>query len=290
METVQFEPMSIGRIFDLTFNLYRRNFLRFITIVAIIEVPVGLISIVSTSSVSRAFARRPAPSFVQRETSDYRGTTAAPAQYAPVRPSFPFPAATLLASLFALVGGMLCQAALIKNISETYLGHEVTVGETYRFVLPKLLTLLGASLLVGLVKTLGLMLLVVPGIIFGLWFALTISSIVVEDQKILSAMSRSKKLVAGNMGKVFLVGLLLFLIGIAIMTAFAWPVRVAGALLSVGTVRVVPLLSGLASIASGVLVAPIGAAAYVLLYYDLRIRKEGFDLQMLAQSMGSDQR
>ena len=31
---------------------------------------------------------------------------------------------------------------------------------------------------------------------------------------------------------------------------------------------------------------PIGAAASILLYYDLRIRKEGFDLDMLAQSLG----
>jgi hypothetical protein len=290
METVQFEPMSVGRIFDVTFNLYRRNFLRFITIVAIIEVPVGLISIISTSSVSRTFARRPAPSFVQRETSDYSGTTAAPAKYAPAPLSSMFPAVILIGSLFTLVGNMLCQAALIKNISETYLGNEVTVGQTYRFVLPKLLTLLGASLLIGLVKTFGLMLLVVPGIIFGLWFSLTMSSIVVEDQKILSGMSRSKKLVAGNIGKVFLVGLLWFLISTAIMTAFTWPVRVAGALLPVGNVHVVPLVSGLASIAGSVLVAPISAAAYVLLYYDLRIRKEGFDLQMLAQSMGSNRR
>jgi hypothetical protein len=32
---------------------------------------------------------------------------------------------------------------------------------------------------------------------------------------------------------------------------------------------------------------PISATAMVLLYYDLRIRKEGFDLEMLAQSMAS---
>ena len=48
METVQFEPMSVGRIFDVTFNLYRRNFLRFITIVALIQVPIGLITTVWT--------------------------------------------------------------------------------------------------------------------------------------------------------------------------------------------------------------------------------------------------
>ena len=45
----------------------------------------------------------------------------------------------------------------------------------------------------------------------------------------------------------------------------------------------------LASVVGQILVAPIGATAYILLYYDLRIRKEGFDLQMLASSIGSGQ-
>jgi hypothetical protein len=38
-----------------------------------------------------------------------------------------------------------------------------------------------------------------------------------------------------------------------------------------------------------ILAIPVGAAAFILLYYDLRIRKEGFDLQMLAQAMSSGQ-
>ncbi len=38
-----------------------------------------------------------------------------------------------------------------------------------------------------------------------------------------------------------------------------------------------------------ILIVPIGAIAYILLYYDLRIRKEGFDLVMLANSIGSGQ-
>ena len=33
-------------------------------------------------------------------------------------------------------------------------------------------------------------------------------------------------------------------------------------------------------------VAPIGTIAMILFYYDIRIRKEGFDLQMLASSLG----
>ena len=52
---------------------------------------------------------------------------------------------------------------------------------------------------------------------------------------------------------------------------------------------VATFVSQSAGVLARILSAPIGAAAYVLLYYDLRIRKEGFDLQMLAQSVGSNQ-
>jgi hypothetical protein len=35
------------------------------------------------------------------------------------------------------------------------------------------------------------------------------------------------------------------------------------------------------------LVAPFSSIAWILLYYDLRIRKEGFDLEVLAKSMSA---
>ena len=37
-----FEPMSVGLILDRTFFLYRKNFVRFIAIVAVVQIPVGL--------------------------------------------------------------------------------------------------------------------------------------------------------------------------------------------------------------------------------------------------------
>lgn len=36
----------------------------------------------------------------------------------------------------------------------------------------------------------------------------------------------------------------------------------------------------------GTLIAPFPAVVGTLLYYDLRIRKEGFDIQMLVEAMG----
>ena len=54
-------------------------------------------------------------------------------------------------------------------------------------------------------------------------------------------------------------------------------------------IMIMTFVNQLFSLAGQILIVPIGAIAYILLYYDLRIRKEGFDLQMLANSIGSDQ-
>ena len=182
----------------------------------------------------------------------------------------------------------LCSAALAKGVSESYLGGEVTVGQAYRFVLPKFLTLVGAALLVALITGLGFILLVAPGVIFSVWFILTLQVIVLENRKALPAMGRSRSLVAGNFGKVILVALVLFLINLVVGSIFTapWMVVLLRDPQNPENIRTFKLLSQLSSVVAQVLTAPIGAAAMILLYYDLRIRKEGFDLEMLAGSLG----
>lgn len=289
---VQFEPMSVGRIYDVAFNLYRRNFLRFIVIVAIVQVPVGLLSVIRNAAMSSSASTRSA------EQSDAETNTGTyPARYgnagSPSSGQFMgIIAGTLIGAVITVVGNMLSQAALIKNISETYLGNEVTVGNAYKFVLPKLLTLIGASLLVGLVVGVGFLLLVVPGVIFSLWYALTVPSVVVEKHTVTSAMSRSKNLVAGNLGKVFVVVLLATILSFVIGMVLGLVGTIGSMAVSAGSAggnsHLALFISQGASVVAQILAAPIAAAAYVLLYYDLRIRKEGFDLEMLAESMQSN--
>ena len=196
---------------------------------------------------------------------------------------------TLVWVLLTMVAQQLCNGALIKSVSESYLGNEVTVGQAYRFVLPKILTLIVASLVVGIVVGIGMLLCIVPGIIFGLWFALTIQAIVVEDLKAFKGMGRSKWLASGNLGRIFAVGLVVVLIALIL----GWVFGLAGGLLATqfgggeagNTAGLV--VNQVFSLAAQILAMPIGATAYILLYYDLRIRKEGFDLEMLARRMGS---
>jgi len=281
--------MSVGRIFDRAFMIYRNNFLRFVTIVAIIEVPLALLSIASNSWVRTMTPARRSAGF-ERATAhpDTRVASRTYESSAPA-PTVSGAAGQLLTVLLLLVGNMLCQAALIKNVSEAYLGNEITIGQAYRFALPKALTLLLATICVGLVVGLGFLLLVVPGIIFALWFFLTTPAIVVENRSATDGMSRSKALVAGNLGKVFAVGFLVQVITVIISVPLGYVAGRAGGVFFANSAVLQTFLIRLATTLSQVLVMPISAAAFILLYYDLRIRKEGFDLQMLAQSMMSGQ-
>jgi hypothetical protein len=299
MDAIQFEPMSVGRIFDRAFVIYRNNFLRFIAIVAVIQVPVALLSALWISSMYAGF---PAPSSRPAAAAGFeRGYQTEPAAAAPeaeIPPDRTYSDsmapvvmgfATLGVSLLAFIGNLLSQAALTKSVSETYLGHELTVGQAYRSVLPKLLTLVGASLLVGLIFGVGLIMCVVPGIIFGLWLALTTPAIVVENKRAIAGMSRSKALASGNLGKVFAVGLLAALITYIVMLPLGWLGSLLAMTLLSGNAMLAVFVRQFLTVAGQVLAIPIGASASILLYYDLRIRKEGFDLQMLAQSMTSNQ-
>jgi hypothetical protein len=289
MQVNDFEPMSIGGVLDNTFRIYKSNFIRFITIVAVIQVPIALLAIISTSAFNRGVP-------VRQRDSEYSVAEGRRASALSGGQDEADPAAAIIgwmglmvAGILSLLGQVLCSGALTKSVSETYLGNEITVGQAYRFVLHKLPTLILAGICVALVVYLGLLLLVVPGVIFGLWFALTTPAIVVEDLKATKGMSRSKALASGNLGKIFSVAFLVFLLTLVVSMVAGYAGAFLGRIVFPGNMTLNVFFNQLVSVIAKILVVPIGATAYILLYYDLRIRKEGFDLQMLAESIGSGQ-
>jgi hypothetical protein len=298
MQEHHFEPMSIGRIIDRSFRIYRVNFIRFITIAAIILVPISLLQLVGGSLVSQGIPSQrhliTRSAAKNAEVSDADRSESEPSRYQESReresPSFGAGAfagisVTLLAVFLMVLGNSLVNAALTKSVSASYLGSEVSVGEAYQAVIPKILTLIGAGILVGLVVMCGYLLLIVPGVIFGLWFSLTTPTIIVENCKVVDAMKRSKALTKGNLGKVFGV---LFIAGIItniIIYLFAFVGGFLGPMVAGGSTVVVQIFQEVFTFIGQVLGIPIMAAAAILLYYDLRIRKEGFDLEMMAQSL-----
>jgi hypothetical protein len=263
--------MSIGQLFDRTFRLYRQNFVRFVTLIAVVQVPIGLLTILPIWGMQ----------------------SLATGLQSPDPKALPVLIITAVIAYFALlavflVGAILQSGAMTRAAAEAYQGRTLSVGEAYSSVLSRVGGLLGLGILVSLGVFAGLLLCVVPGIILSLMWALATPALIVEGVGPTEAMGRSKQLASRNLGKVFLVGLVAGLIGLVASLPFSGLSAVASELLKAsGQPTIVGIVvSQLIALPGAVLVGPIQYLAIALLYFDLRIRKEGFDLEMLARTAG----
>jgi hypothetical protein len=178
--------------------------------------------------------------------------------------------------LIASVGAILGAASILRIVSDGYLGRETTASEALRFGFHRI----GALMLAGFVKTilivLACMLLAVPGIIVACGYAVVSQVVVLENPpNALDALGRSWALTKGHRWTVFALAFVLFLVA-------SLPGIVAG-MLAIGGLQDVGTVVG--SIAALVL-SPLLPCGITLFYYDMRIRKEAFDLQTLEHLIG----
>lgn len=184
-----------------------------------------------------------------------------------------------LAPLFASLGLLLLlsaiafpvlSAAITHAIGEAYLGRDVTIGGALRAGLDILLPLLGTWLLAYLAILGGLLLLVIPGIYLMLAFLLVTQVMVLEHRFGARALGRSRELMAGHLLRGFgilLVGsVLVSLLGSGIDLGLGW-IPLLG-----------PVATGIAQAFGFAYTSTLG----VLLYFDIRCRKEAFDLEHLS--------
>ncbi len=271
MEGQQFVPMSATRIIDRVFFFYSKNFLKFAAMISIIFVPIGIISAFLNVTV------------ISSPNQNMSGAEAIIAIVMALGPG-----------LLSMLGTVLCSGILAQGFSELYLGKSLETGEVFGVVLPKLGKMIGAGFVSTLIIILGYFLFIVPGVIFGLWYSMISVVIVLEGSGAMSSLSRSKELTKGNLGKIFGTIFLAGLIAAIINGALT---GIVGAIMGGGLAAITDpesvesasttfliVQQAMQTIAS-IITAPITAGAIVLLYYDLRIRKEGFDLEMLAQGM-----
>ncbi|HVU01706.1 MAG TPA: hypothetical protein VHE30_08140 [Polyangiaceae bacterium] len=283
----QLRPMGIGDILDTAFSLYKRRFVPFLTISMIVYVPYAILMALIGAfarSISHGAARGP---------NLWDGTDSGAVTQALLlqtgAPDFSsIPVFRMLAmGLVAFVGFMvflsivypLCAGALMVNISELYLGRELTALESYKRVFGKLGRLLYAHFLAMLCIGLGMVLCVVPGILCSLWFMLVTAVVLMEDHGASASLKRSRTLMSGNLGKGFLLGLAVAILGAVVSFGVGFVVR----LVPWPAPFVADFLGNLAP----AFVLPLSIGATVLLYYDLRIRKEGFDLEYLAAGLNA---
>lgn len=257
----ELRPMGIGDILDTAFRLYREHFVPFLTISLIVYVPYTALMLI----LSLALGGAPETDSLMESSSGDASLAASVLR-------------GLGTLLFFLVVWPLVQGAMVYHISASFLGEQITAGEAYRRAAGRLLSLLGTQILVGLVVILGFLLLIVPGIIFSLWFMLVMPIVLLETLAGSRAMSRSRELMKGNLGKGFMLGLVVGLLN----TVVVFMVGTVVAMIGISNPAWIEAATNLA----GAVLLPILIAPSILLYYDLRIRKEAFDLERLSAALG----
>lgn len=115
----------------------------------------------------------------------------------------------------------------------------------------------------------GLILLIVPGIYWGVKWVVAAQSVVAEELDPTAAMRRSWHLVDGQWWRVFGITIMLNIVGGVIAALLGLPLSVLAAALDIGALNV------LGSIIFDSIGYSFAALSATLLYYDLRARKDG---------------
>jgi hypothetical protein len=260
-DKIVLQPLSVGQLLDKAFRLYRDHFLTLIGITAAVLAPVAVLQILRIL-------------FLPQE-------------------------AQAVDSFFSGIANTMAIIALAAAFSKAYLSGPPRMRESLAF--KRFFSVLGANILMGLsigvpaallgictgmvgIPFLALFAVALAALFLGTRWGVTTQAIVLEDIGALDGMRRSWMLTENHfwrvLGTSMAAALLVYLIYL-IPFAFAYSTSTGWFPLGLDSTRTVVLQSLISQLAL-VIIYPLQSAVQVLIYYDLRIRVEGFDLAYAA--------
>ncbi len=247
--------MEVGEVLDEAFDLYKKNFRLFF----------GLAVLLNTFSAVIVLAT--------------------PEQGA----------ARLVANLFSFLTTLITAGALTDAALARIMGRQTTLGAAYRQGLRNSMRLLLGAIVYGLAMAGGLILFLVPGFFVILWALLLPPVVVVEKRTGIAALTRARQLAAGNVWRLFFLGLGLFLVsmvlGMVLVTLLGMVYGFTGtspdAPLGPSDTRTMLLRAAVILVASFMQAGwtPVFLTAQLLTYLDLRVRREAYDLELLTAAV-----
>ena len=255
----RFEAMTTGALLDRAFRLYANNFALLLGITAVAYVPFYLIMLFFQSSLS----------FNPQDEN---------AAWAAIMYFIVF-MVLWTSVVFPIAGG-----AATYAISERYLGNNVAIHAALRRGLASYWSVALAQITVSIRVLIGFMLLIVPGVLWLLSYSLVVPTILVEGQKAVPSLRRSRELMKGQRGKALAIMVVLILLEAISGAGIS---SLSKAIFGTDSTSGAVLHSAINNLMS-IFLAPLAIVATILLYYDMRIRKEGFDLDMLSRAIAGN--
>ena len=251
MVATTLRPLSVGEILDVSFTLYRRHF-----------ATLGTIAVVC-SGVPVLFSL-----YIEAAGGVLQNLSLTLVYYV---------AFTVLSSI--------ATAATVFVVSASYLGQPLSAASALRRATPLIGRLIACSLLLAIVVGFGFLFFLIPGVVLVCGLILAFPALVLEPgSSPMGALSRSWSLTRGSRWR-----MLALLVTLAVLLYVP--------ILAVGAIATLLLPSdGAGSMSPGVmtlaalgvlqmLLYPLLYCVLTVAYYDLRVRKEGFDLEVLASTL-----
>ena len=249
-------PLSTSELLDRTFHLYRNNFLVFVGIVAIPQLIVLALRLWYFSTLTGPVER--------------------------------FSGFAVLINIVSFIAIEISAAATVIAVSNLHLERPISVGSAFGGAKSSMLRVVLITLAVSIAAGIGLVLLIVPGVYLWLMWSLAIPVTVLEGGGLNVSTKRSKYLTQGSRGRIFVICLLILVLAWVVSMIFQIPLGILVVALKGQAERAVPTIVGASSIGtflSTSLVGPLLTIALTLIYYDQRVRKEGFDLQLMMAAL-----
>lgn len=244
--------ISVKEIINKSVELYQKNYLLFFRYLLLLFIPTGIIAIAGV--IIGSF-------------------TAVFAVFGLSVPLLIYLAMIIVASLTSLwisLAFVRTIAGLYENTEEKPIKENLQT--TVHLILPSLII----SILTSLIILGGMVLLIIPGIIFAIWFAFSFYAVAIDNHKVATALNTSKNLVRGRWWAVLwrlvapsaVFGLFLILI----QWLIGIPLEAIIKNFPEGTViyAILIVIFALISTAVGLLFTPLTSAATVILYCELK--------------------
>jgi hypothetical protein len=256
------QPLSIGGVLDTTFQLYKASVVKMI--------PLSLLMVIAGSPQSIYMFMRGAAG----------GNPADPLAMLAMMQGGGY----WLAACVGIIGSMWMLSAAYLKIHAIGTGGDLGVGTAVTQALTRLPAVLLMVILFGIALTIGLILLVIPGLILMVSLGLCFATALFGGKGPVDALTESHRLVWGNWWRTFAIlsvgVVIIFVIYMiaALIIGLIVPVLIFG---GGGTenVLLISLVSGLLiGVLMSLLLTPFYISLAIAIYWDLKLRKDGGDL------------
>jgi len=258
-------PRNLVSLLDETFSVYGRNFRFWIALVAVVQVPVALASHVLTLTLGGVVA-------------------------------------VGLTGLLSAMGAMYVYGASVYGVGQHYVTGGIVFRDCHARALWRvrslaLLTLAGGMVVVVLLVPVSLAegpivgtlaaLAMIPAVAIAVYWSMAVQATVVEGQRAVASLRRSFALVRGSWWRTFGIAVTFLMVALGLAIVGTIPFAAVSALASADpTSGIVNMILALGEIVVAVAVLPVLFIGWTLLYYDMRVRNEKYDVAALSRELG----